>query len=218
MKYDDEIIILLEKICAFLKDNWKVDYIKSELSFSKPYSCTFSYSYFLFNDKKVYIRIYNVNNEKSCLSIGTVKTDNERHYYFSSTNKINLNLKKNFNLVISDIKRRLIAVSYDAVVCKMEMEKQEKEKSFSNDESRYFVMEAIKKNIRSNIENPYRNDYVLSREIELKGRKKKILKQGYMTVNLATLHHKSSTIDKFDLDLYNLTPDQVVKVLSILEY
>lgn len=162
-----------------------------------------SHYYWLSNQEGLYIRIFTAYREN--LPQWELCIKNKRfHSDFESILTIGCSLDKSPNSIVSDIKSRLLSESDTAreTIQKNRNARQERQALI---DSRKFVIEAIKKS--TNLEQTHHhrhNDYSVLSYLDCE------TKIGYLT-------HRHDKIDDFDLRLYNLNAEQIIKIMQIIK-
>lgn len=211
---DNIFLKYLDRLCISLDGTWRVNRLYTEKSFSNELS---NYqdknSYYIYCNEKVYIRIRKVIKGKSSLSIGYI--DNKTLYFYCQ-HTINLNFEKSFNRVLSDIKSRLIC-DFESVIKTKEKKEAENKRNKQKSEFKSFVINSIKKAIKCDVVTDSYCSYRLVRNEQYSERLRKVLNCDAREVTKAKFAQLDSG-DKFHLDLYDLTAEQLIKVIVALDY
>lgn len=217
MKLNQKVIDLLEQVSSNLKGGWKVEHNKTAQSFLADRECCLNdYRYFLFNQKGAYIEVFFSERGQSTLKIGFFSPRYLNS--FNCINSIQMNMAKGINSVASDINRRLLSC-LDEVNETLEKQTAEKKKNSELAANRELSLNAIKKVSKCDWKQCSYNEHSLTQQVEIKS---ELFKKRYGTdkqdTQRAHIHQNSQHEDRFNINLPNLTAEQVIKVLAALNY
>lgn len=210
---NDDVISKLELISLSLKGNWKIEYIKTKESFE-----TKGYKYYLFNDQRIFIRIYYSPKNENASSAEIGFFDSKYKNFYSSC-KINFNFHKSIKRIISDFNSRLVSkeniINSISSRDKKESEyKKDKEKTQNHE----LVLAALRRVIKGQlIESSNYRDYKIDHEVELKSeRMKKIYNSDTRSVTKAYIYFNDN--GTVHMDLRDLDIENVFKVINLLNF
>lgn len=218
MKVEEHVINLLTEIAYKLGEGWKVNHKITAQSFiADRESHLNNYRYFLFNQKGAFIEIYYSERGQSSLRIGYFNPKYENLMVGIKT--INMNLKKGVGRVVSDINSRLLH-HLDFLYSDLEKKTVEIKKCSDLAEKRSLIIHSIKMVSKSDWENKNGlNTYKLTKQEPVKSeRYKRMFDTDTIERHCCTIYQQNDKPDCHHLDLYNLTTEQVIKVLALLDY
>lgn len=218
VKVNQKVIDLLEQVSSKLQCGWKVEHNKTAQSFLAVRECRLNDNrYFLFNQKGAYIEVTFSERGQSTLRIGFFSPRYLNS--FNSVNSIQMNMAKGINSVASDINRRLISC-LDEVNENLEKQTASKKKDNELAANRELSLNAIKMVSKCNWEQGASyNQYSLSQTVTVDS---ELYKECYGTdkhdTHRACIYQESYKTDSFNISLPNLTAEQVIKVITALNY
>lgn len=214
-KLDLTFVDLLKSICCKIGNTWHFNNVKTTSSFLGEMSFYSDKNrYYLNNNDNVFISIAKIKG----LSIVKIGYFDEKYNSFISDASINLNFSKSFNRIVSDIENRILLHTNDVKIkikSKKEEYKKKSEQQYMNDLIIYSIKKVINKTTQFYLSSS-RNGYCFDHKITCSERVKKLLKKDFNYVTRANLIQLDSN-DKFNFNLYDLTPEEVIKVIVALK-
>ncbi len=204
--HNHDIVFLLKEVANEIGHKWRFNSVLSDLSGRK---------YVLSSDDKVRILITVYTDMTALVEIGYYSLE---YKCFQSNDKIRLSLKKSVKLIGSDIKSRLTAKYYFPIKFEIIYDRERVEKKRLKQEHDYYIRTYSFYNINKNTivreKYPVSFDLIQMKAVEHKEAIKVL--GTHIEHCVANVYQHKVRTNSFNINLYELTPEQLNKVILAL--